>query len=70
MERTFFNADDIHALRLELHERRQRMGEEEAKRDFQLRVERGRRAIREAGSLAYNTNKEETEQWAAKRNCL
>jgi len=52
MERNSFNADDIHALRLELDERRKRMSEEEAKRDFRARVERGRRAIREAGGTA------------------
>jgi len=45
MERNTFNTDDIHAVRMELDERRRAMSPEEAERDFRESVDRGRRAI-------------------------
>jgi len=45
MEKTVFNADDIHVLRIDLAGRRSKMTSEEAQRDFEERVNRGRRAI-------------------------
>jgi len=45
MEKTVFTADDIHALRIDLASLRSKMTPEEAQRDFESRVDRGRRAI-------------------------
>ena len=47
MGKIVFDVDEIHALRIELAERRARMTPEEAQLDFAKRVERGRRAIEE-----------------------
>ena len=45
MEKAVFGIDEIHALRVELANRRAKMTPEEAQQDFAKRVEHGRRAI-------------------------
>jgi len=47
MNKGIFTVDDIHRLRIENADRRSKMPPEEAQRDFNERVERGRRAIKE-----------------------
>ena len=43
-----FGVDEIHALRVELAERREKLPKDKADQDFKARVERGRKAIAEA----------------------